>query len=248
VSRPVAVVTGGTRGIGAATAALLARSGYDLCLGYRSRDREAADVADTLRQDGAQVHLVRCDVSDEADVERLFAEADGLGTLTALVNSAGVLEGQRPMVDIDASRWARVLAVNVIGTAACCRQAVRRMSTTSGGRGGSIVNVSSRAAQLGSPHEYVDYAASKAAVDTMTRGLALEVAAEGVRVNAVRPGIIDTEIHAEGGDPGRVARLGPAQPMGRSGTAAEVAEAIVWLLSPASSFVTGSVLDVSGGR
>lgn len=248
MSSPVAVVTGGTRGIGAATAVLLAEAGYALCLGYRSRDAEADELAERLAGTGATVRPVRCDVSDETEVERLFATADELGTVSALVNSAGVLEGQRPMVEIDAGRWARVLAVNVVGTASCCRQAVRRMSTAAGGAGGAIVNVSSRAAQLGSPREYVDYAASKAAVDTLTRGLALETASEGIRVNAVRPGIIDTEIHAAGGDPGRVARLGPAQPMGRPGTAEEVAHAIAWFLSPAASFVTGTVLDVSGGR
>lgn len=248
MSRPVAVVTGGTRGIGAATAALLAEAGYDLCLGYRSRDAEADAVTERLCGTGAQVQVVRCDVSVEADVLRLFAAADELGTVGALVNSAGIVEDQRPMVEIDARRWARVLAINVIGTASCCRAAVRRMSTATGGAGGAIVNVSSRAAQLGSPHEYVDYAASKAAVDTLTRGLALETAGQGIRVNAVRPGIIDTDLHAQGGDPGRVARLGPAQPMGRPGTAEEVAHAIVWFLSSASSFVTGTVLDVSGGR
>ena len=247
MSRPVAVVTGGTRGIGAATAALLAAE-HDLCLAYRTRTDDAERLADQLSGGGAAVRLVRCDVSVEADVERLFAAADELGPLATLVNSAGVVEDQRPMVDIDAARWSRVLATNVVGTASCCRQAVRRMSTRHGGRGGAIVNVSSRAAQLGSPHEYVDSAASKAAVDTLTRGLALEIAAEGVRVNAVRPGIIDTELHAQGGDPGRVDRLGPAQPIGRPGTASEVAAAIAWFLSSAASFVTGTVLDVSGGR
>ena len=247
MSRPVAVVTGGTRGIGAATATLLADD-HDLCLAYRSRTDDAERLADDLAARGATVRLVKCDVSDEEDVARLFAAADELGQVAAVVNSAGMLEDQRPMIDIDAARWSRVLAVNVIGTASCCREAVRRMSTRTGGAGGAIVNVSSRAAQLGSPHEYVDYAASKAAVDTLTRGLALEVAAEGVRVNAVRPGIIDTELHAQGGDPGRVDRLGPAQPIGRPGTAAEVAAAIAWFLSPAASFVTGTVLDVSGGR
>ncbi len=247
MSRSVAVITGGTRGIGAATARLLAER-HDLVLGFRTRTGDAEALLATLTATDAQVRLVQCDVSDEAGVARLFAAADELGPVTALVNSAGVLEQQRPMVEIDAQRWSRVLAVNVIGTASCCREAVRRMSTESGGAGGAIVNVSSRAAQLGSPFEYVDYAASKAAVDTLTRGLALEVATQGVRVNAVRPGIIDTEIHASGGDPGRVARLGPAQPMGRPGTAAEVAAAIAWFLSPEASFVTGTVLDVSGGR
>ena len=248
MSGPVAVVTGGTRGIGAATAELLAARGHDLVLGYRSRQEEAHALAGRLSERGVQVRTVRCDVAHDSDVEKLFAAADELGPLAALVNSAGVLEDQRPMVGIDTARWSRVFAVNVFGTAACCRAAVRRMSTETGGAGGAVVNVSSRAAELGSPREYVDYAASKAAVDTMTKGLALEVAKDGVRVTAVRPGIIDTEIHASGGDPGRVSRLGPAQPMGRPGSAAEVAEAILWLLSPASSYVTGVVLDVSGGR
>ncbi|WP_328415428.1 SDR family oxidoreductase [Micromonospora sp. NBC_00389] len=248
MSRPVAVVTGGTRGIGAATAELLADRGHDLVLGYRSRDAEAAELAEQLGERGVEVRTVRCDVADEADVERLFAVADALGPLAALVNNAGVLEQQRSMVEINMARWRRVFSVNVFGAAACCRAAVRRMSTQTGGKGGAIVNLSSRAAQLGSPLEYVDYAASKAAVDTMTRGLALEVARHGVRVNAVRPGIIDTEIHASGGDPGRVPRLGPAQPMGRPGTAVEVAEAVVWLLSTSASYITGTVLDVSGGR
>lgn len=217
-------------------------------LGYRSRDAEAAELAEQLGERGVEVRTVRCDVADEADVERLFAVADALGPLAALVNNAGVLEQQRSMVEINMARWRRVFSVNVFGAAACCRAAVRRMSTQTGGKGGAIVNLSSRAAQLGSPLEYVDYAASKAAVDTMTRGLALEVARHGVRVNAVRPGIIDTEIHASGGDPGRVPRLGPAQPMGRPGTAVEVAEAVVWLLSTSASYITGTVLDVSGGR
>lgn len=248
MSRGVAVVTGGTRGIGAATAAILAESGHDLVLAHRSDGGTAEQTATALRERGVTVRTVRCDVSREGDVERLFAEADALGPVTALVTSAGVLEDQRPMVDIDADRWTRILAVNVVGVATCCRAAVARMSTDRGGAGGAIVNLSSRAAQLGSPHEYVDYAASKAAVDTLTRGLALEVARQGVRVNAVRPGIIDTEIHARGGDPDRVERLGAVQPMGRPGTAEEVAQVIAWLLSDAASYVTGTVLDVSGGR
>lgn len=240
----VTVITGGTRGIGAATARLLAADPGTLVLTYRGRQAEAYAVAEELRGRAARIETVRCDVAELTQVAELFAGVDRWGTLAGLVNNAGILETECRLTEIAPERWQRVFAVNVFGAAECCRQAVLRMSTERGGRGGSIVNVSSRAAEFGSPGEYVDYAASKAALDTMTRGLALEVGREGIRVNAVRPGIIDTEIHAVG----RVERLGPQGPMGRAGTASEVAETIRWLLSDASSFVTGVRLDVSGGR
>ncbi len=238
------VVSGGTRGIGAAVARRLAERGATLVLGYRGDDDAARSIQAELAGK-TTVELVRSDVGRDDGVEALFAVADSLGQITGLVNSAGVLERQATTVDIDRARWRRVFEVNVFGLAEACRAAVTRMVPQ--GRG-SIVNLSSRAAVLGSPREYVDYAASKAAVDTLTRGLALEVAGSGVRVNAVRPGIIDTDLHASGGDADRAARLGPGLPMGRAGTVDEVAAAVVWLLSDDASYVTGSVVDVSGGR
>jgi NAD(P)-dependent dehydrogenase (short-subunit alcohol dehydrogenase family) len=238
------LVTGGGRGIGAATARLAAERGYAVCVNYL-RDAAAAEAV------AAQIGgiAVRADVGDPADVDRLFTTVDAeLGPLTTLVNNAGILERQCRLDEIDSARLDRVLRTNVVGTFLTCRAAVLRMSTRHGGAGGTIVNVSSMAAKLGSPNEYVDYAASKGAVDTLTRGLALEVAAEGIRVNAVRPGVIDTGMHASGGEPGRVARLGPRLPLGRGGRADEVAEAILWLASDASSYSTGGFIDVAGGR
>ena len=243
------LVTGGSRGIGAATARLAAERGYTVCVNYRS-NRAAADavVADIESRGGTAI-AVGADVSIETDVLRLFQAIDErLGPLRALVNNAGVLETQTRVDSIDAARIGRVFATNVTGAFLCAREAVKRLSTARGGAGGAIVNVSSRAAQLGAPGEYVDYAASKAALDALTVGLALEVAAEGIRVNGVRAGIIETDIHASGGEPRRVDRLGPQLPMKRGGHAIEVARAILWLLSDEASFSTGTFIDVSGGR
>ena len=243
------LVTGGGRGIGAATARLAAERGYNVCVNYRS-NRAAADavVADIESRGGTAI-AVGADVSIETDVLRLFQTIDErVGPLRALVNNAGVLETQTRVDSIDAARIGRVFATNVTGAFLCAREAVKRLSTARGGAGGAIVNVSSRAALLGAPGEYVDYAASKAALDTLTIGLALEVAAEGIRVNGVRAGIIDTEIHASGGEPRRVDRLGPQLPMKRGGHAIEVARAILWLLSDEASFSTGTFIDVAGGR
>ncbi|MGV8848930.1 MAG: SDR family oxidoreductase [Propionibacteriaceae bacterium] len=245
----ILVVTGASRGIGAATALLGSRRGYGVCVNY-VRNRAAAElVVAAIAAEGGRALAVQADVGQQDEVTRLFETVDErLGTVTALVNNAGVLETHCRVEDLDEKRLLRILRTNVLGTVLPSREAVRRMSTTHGGRGGAIVNLSSVAARLGAPGEYVDYAASKAAVDTFTRGLALEVAAEGIRVNAVRPGIIETDIHASGGEPGRPARLASSLPLGRAGRPDEVAEAIVWLLSEAASYVTGTILDVSGGR
>lgn len=243
------ILTGGSRGIGAATVRLAVSRGYAVCFSYLRQQAVAEALVAELRASGGQVWAVQADVGQEADVQRLFATADGLGLpLIGLVNNAGILERQMRLVEMDAARWQRVLQANVIGSFLCTREAVQRMSTRLGGQGGSIVNVSSGAARGGSPFEYIDYAASKGAMDSMTIGLSKEVAAEGIRVNAVRPGVIETDIHADGGEPGRVARLASTVPMQRGGQPEEVAEAILWLLSDAASFSTGAFIDVTGGR
>ena len=248
VVKGVAIVTGGSRGIGAAAAVLLAQSGWDVCLGYRrAADRAGLVVAD-CEAAGRRAVAVQADVAVEGDVLGLFAAADELGPVTALVNNAGIVDQRTRVDELTRARLDRMLAVNVVAPFLCAREAVRRMSTRHGGGGGVIVNVSSIAATLGGPGEYVDYAASKGAVDTMTVGLAREVADEGIRVNCVRPGLIDTEIHASGGRPERVAQMQGGVPMRRPGTAAEVAHAIAWLCSDESSYVTGAILDVGGGR
>ena len=245
----VMMVTGGSRGIGAATARLAAERGYAVCVNYVT-NREAADavVAD-IRQAGGLAMAVAADVSQESDVGRLFDTAQqSLGMLTALVNNAGILERQMRVEDMDASRLQRVFSTNITGSFLCAREAVRRMSTKHGGGGGAIVNVSSGASRLGAPGEYVDYAASKGAIDSLTIGLSKEVAEEGIRVNAVRPGFIYTDIHASGGEPNRVERVKEAVPMRRGGQPEEVAEAILWLLSDAASYTTGAFIEVTGGK
>jgi NAD(P)-dependent dehydrogenase (short-subunit alcohol dehydrogenase family) len=245
----IAIITGGSRGIGKAAALAAAAAGYDIALSYR-QDRGAADeVAEQVRTLGRRALAVKVDSADEADVVRLFAETDrALGVVTALVNNAGVVGSSGRVDALSAAEVGRVLAVNVVGCFTAAREAVRRMSTRHGGSGGAIVNISSAAARLGSPGEFVHYAASKGAIDTFTIGLAREVADEGIRVNAVRPGMIDTEIHASSGTPERVAKIIPTVPMKRIGTPEEVAQTILWLLSDEASYVTGAIVDVSGGR
>ncbi|HEX7643834.1 MAG TPA: SDR family oxidoreductase [Burkholderiaceae bacterium] len=249
MSPPVLLITGASRGIGAATARLAAARGYTVCISYRERRDTAESVVAEIERAGGKAIAVQADVADEAQVVKLFETVDReLGRLSALVNNAGILETQMRVDQMDAARLNRVFAANVTGSFLCAREAVRRMSTRNGGAGGAIVNLSSAASRIGSPGEYVDYAASKAAIDTLTIGLAKEVAAEGIRVNAVRPGVIYTEIHASGGEPRRVDRVKGAIPMQRGGQAEEVAQAVLWLLSDEASYTTGALLDVAGGR
>ncbi len=247
--KPVLLITGASRGIGAATAILAAQQGWSVAVNYASNQASAHAVVARIREAGGNAIAVQADVGDEAQIMRMFAEVDAqLGRLTGLVNNAGVVDVTAKVEDHSWARWERMMRINVLGSFACAREAVRRMSTAHGGAGGSIVNVSSAAARIGSPGQYVDYAAAKGAIDAFTLGLAKEVAAEGIRVNAVRPGLIDTDIHASGGLPHRVRELAHLVPMQRGGTADEVAQAIVWLLSDAASYTTMSLMDISGGR
>ncbi len=243
------LITGASRGIGAATAILAASQGWQVAVNYASNSLAADGVVRQIRASGGVAIAVQADVSLEADVLRLFEAVDAkLGRLDGLVNNAGVVDIAQRVDEMSISRLTRMWATNITSSFVCAREAVRRMSTRHGGSGGAIVNVSSAAARIGSPGQYVDYAASKAAIDTFTMGLAKEVAQEGIRVNAVRPGIIETDIHASGGEPDRAMRMAVHVPMQRAGSAEEVAQAIVWLLSEESSYTTGSVLDVAGGR
>jgi NAD(P)-dependent dehydrogenase (short-subunit alcohol dehydrogenase family) len=245
----IMLVTGGGRGIGAATARLAASRGYAVAINYLRDEESARKIASAIVAGGGRAVVIQADVGRDADAERLFARVDeALGRVDVLVNNAGVVDVQSRVDAMSEERLLRMFRINVIGSFLCAREAVRRMSTSCGGAGGSIVNVSSAASKHGSAGEYVDYAASKAAIDTFTLGLAREVAGEGIRVNAVRPGIVRTEIHASGGDPERAERMAPGLPMRRAGTPEEVAAAILWLSGDESSYCTGSILDVAGGR
>ena len=244
----VAIVTGGSRGIGAATSLLLAKAGYLVVVNYVSNAQAAKAVVTQIEKAGGKAAAIHGDVASENDIVALFQAADQLGQLKVLVNNAGVVDVKARVDEMSAERLARMFTINITGTFLCAREAVKRMSTRHGGSGGAIVNLSSAAATLGAPGMFVDYAASKGAIDVFTLGLAREVASEGIRVNAVRPGIIDTDIHASGGEPDRVAQMRGAIPMLREGTSLEVAEAIIWLASEKASYVTGTCLGVSGGR
>ena len=249
MSKPIMLITGGSRGIGAATALGAAKRGYRVALSYLGNVAAANEIVQKIQQTGGEAIAIQADVGIVADVLRLFKTVDEkMGTLHVLINNAGMLEKQMRLDQMDVGRWQRVLNANVMGSFLCAREAVLRMSSKHGGKGGVIVNVSSAASRLGSPNEFIDYAAAKGAVDSMTIGLAKEVATEGIRVNAVRPGLIYTDIHTSAGEPGRVDRAKAGVPMQRGGTAEEVAETILWLASEQSSYVTGTLLDVTGGR
>jgi len=245
----IALVTGGSRGIGRATAILLAQMGWRVAVNYARRTDAALEVVDMIEQQGGSAFALQADIADEAQVMAMFADIDRQpGQLTALVNNAGILFQQATLEQLTAERINRVFATNVTGSFLCCREAVKRMGHHHGGSGGAIVNVSSAAARTGAPGEYVDYAASKGAMDTLTKGLSLEVAAQGIRVNGVRPGFIYTDMHADGGEPQRVDRLAPGIPMQRGGQPEEIARAIAWLLSDEASYITGTYIDAAGGR
>lgn len=244
----VAIVTGGSRGIGRATSLAAAKRGYKVVVGYASNKTAADEVVAKIESTNGKAVAIKCDVGVEADILDLFKKADAFGKLGVLVNNAGVVDMTARVDEMSASRLTRMMNINIVGSILCAREAVKRMSSKHGGAGGVIVNISSVAATLGSPGQYVDYAASKGAIDTFTVGLAREVSAEGIRVNAIRPGLIDTEIHASGGEPGRAQKLAHMVPMKRVGTAEEIANAVVWLMSDDASYVTGTIFDVSGGR
>lgn len=248
-NRKVLLVTGAGRGIGAATAQLAAARGYAVCVNYLNNREAAEALVNAITQAGGRAIAIAADVAQEAEVVRMFGIVDQtFGPLTALVNNAGILSRQMRLENMDAARLNHVFATNITGSFLCAREAVRRMSSRHGGAGGAIVNLSSIAARLGAPGEYIDYAASKGAIDAMTVGLAKEVAAEGIRVNAVRPGVIHTDIHASGGEPDRIERVKGSVPMQRGGQSIEVAHAILWLLSEEASYTSGSFIDVAGGR
>ncbi|WP_074019999.1 SDR family oxidoreductase [Xenorhabdus thuongxuanensis] len=247
--KKVTIITGGSRGIGKATALCLAKQGHHICIGYRNREDSAYEVLDMIRALGQSAIAVQVDIADEKQVITLFQRAEKeLGYISGLVNNAGILKPQATIEQLTAERLNEIFATNITGAFLCAREAVKRMALRHGGQGGVIVNVSSAAARLGSPHEYVDYAASKGAIDTLTIGLAQEVAAQGIRVNAVRPGFIYTEMHADGGEPGRIERIKDLLPMKRGGQPEEVAQAIAWLLSDEASYVTGNFIDLAGGK